>query len=38
VAMRSAAKAEVATPIEAGEQTISATVSVIWQFIPGTGR
>jgi uncharacterized protein YggE len=38
VAMRSAAKAEVATPIEAGEQTISATVSVIWQFIPGAGR
>jgi hypothetical protein len=30
--------AKVATPIEAGEQVISATVSVIWQFVPGTGR
>ena len=37
VAMR-AAKADVATPIEPGEQVISATVSVIWQFIPGSGR
>lgn len=36
--VRSVAKAEVATPIEPGEQVISATVSVIWQFIPGTGR
>ena len=38
VAMRSSAKMEVATPIEPGEQVISATVSVIWQFIPGSGR
>jgi|SRR5689334_10947722 len=37
VMMRSAAK-DVATPIEPGEQVISATVSVIWQFIPGSGR
>jgi uncharacterized protein YggE len=37
VAMRSMAKAD-ATPIEPGEQVISATVSVIWQFVPGTGR
>lgn len=38
VMMRSAAKADIATPIEPGEQVISATVSVIWQFIPGSGR
>lgn len=38
IMMRSAAKADVTTPIEPGEQVISATVSVIWQFIPGTGR
>jgi uncharacterized protein YggE len=38
VMMRGVAKAEVATPIEPGEQVISATVSVIWQFIPGPGR
>jgi uncharacterized protein len=38
VMMRSAAKADVATPIEPGEQVISANVSVIWQFIPGSGR
>lgn len=37
VAMRSAAKA-MDTPIEPGEQVISATVSVVWQFIPGSGR
>lgn len=37
VAMRSVAK-DAQTPIEPGEQTISATVSVIWQFIPGSGR
>ena len=36
--MRGMAKAEAATPIEPGEQVISATVSVIWQFVPGTGR
>ena len=35
VMMRSTAKADVATPIEPGEQVISATVSVIWQFVPG---
>ena len=33
-----AAKDAVQTPIEPGEQIISATVSVIWQFIPGSGR
>ena len=38
VAMRSAAKDAVQTPIEPGEQMISASVSVIWQFIPGPGR
>jgi uncharacterized protein YggE len=38
VMMRSAAKADVATPIEPGEQVISAMVSVIWQFLPGPGR
>jgi uncharacterized protein len=39
VAMRGmAAKEAVQTPIEPGEQIISATVSVIWQFIPGSGR
>src|SRR4051812_42604254 len=38
VMMRSVAKADVATPIEPGEQVISATVSVIWQFVPGPGR
>lgn len=37
VAMRSAAKA-MDTPIEPGEQVISATVSVVWQFVPGSGR
>jgi uncharacterized protein len=37
IAMRTASKA-IDTPIEPGEQVISATVSVIWQFIPGTGR
>jgi uncharacterized protein YggE len=36
--MRSAAKADAPTPIEPGEQVISANVSVIWQFIPGSGR
>jgi uncharacterized protein len=38
VMMRSAAKADVATPIEPGEQVVSASVSVIWQFVPGSGR
>jgi uncharacterized protein len=38
MAMRSVAKEAVQTPIEPGEQVISATVSVIWQFVPGTGR
>jgi uncharacterized protein YggE len=38
VGMRSMAKDAVQTPIEPGEQVISANVSVIWQFIPGTGR
>ena len=38
VMMRSTAKADVATPIEPGEQVISASVSVIWQFVPGPGR
>jgi uncharacterized protein YggE len=37
IAMRTASKA-IDTPIEPGEQVISATVSVIWQFIPGSGR
>ena len=37
VAMRATA-AKVDTPIEPGEQVISAMVSVIWQFIPGPGR
>jgi uncharacterized protein YggE len=37
VAMGGIAKAA-ATPIEPGEQVISANVSVIWQFIPGSGR
>src|SRR5262249_8014516 len=38
LAMRASAKVEMATPIEPGEQVISATVSVIWQFVPGSGR
>ena len=38
VAMRGMAKAAAPTPIEPGEQVISANVSVIWQFIPGSGR
>ena len=38
VMMRSAAKADVSTPIEPGEQVISASVSVIWQFVPGAVR
>lgn len=38
MAMRSVEKAQVQTPIEPGEQIISASVSVIWQFIPGPGR
>jgi uncharacterized protein len=38
VMMRGVAKADAATPIEPGEQVISAMVSVIWQFIPGPGR
>jgi len=39
MAMRGAsAKDAVQTPIEPGEQVISVTVSVIWQFIPGPGR
>ncbi len=37
VAMRTMAK-DAQTPIEPGEQVISANVSVIWQFIPGSGR
>jgi uncharacterized protein YggE len=36
MATRSMAKVE--SPIEPGEQTIMASVSVIWQFIPGPGR
>jgi uncharacterized protein YggE len=38
VAMRTMAKDAVQTPIEPGEQVISANVSVIWQFVPGSGR
>ena len=38
VMMRGAAKADMVTPIEPGEQVISATVSVTWQFNPGSGR
>lgn len=38
MAMRSVEKAQVQTPIEPGEQILSASVSVIWQFIPGSGR
>lgn len=38
MAMRSVEKAQVQTPIEPGEQILSASVSVIWQFIPGPGR
>ena len=38
MAMRSVAKEAIQTPIEPGEQVISANVSVIWQFVPGTGR
>lgn len=38
VAMRTSAKEMAQTPVEPGEQVISATVSVIWQFIPGSGR
>ena len=38
MAMATMAKERVQTPIEPGEQVISATVSVIWQFIPGSGR
>jgi uncharacterized protein YggE len=38
MAMRSVAKEAVQTPIEPGEQVISANVSVVWQFIPGPGR
>ena len=38
MAARGMAKAEVQTPIEPGEQIITASVSVIWQFIPGPGR
>lgn len=37
-ARMSVAKADVQTPIEPGEQTLSASVSVIWQFIPGGSR
>lgn len=37
-ARMTAAKADVQTPIEPGEQTLSASVSVIWQFIPGVSR
>lgn len=36
--MRAMAKEAAQTPIEPGEQVISASVSVVWQFIPGTGR
>jgi uncharacterized protein YggE len=38
MAMRGVAKAAAPTPIEPGEQVISANVSVIWQFVPGSGR
>jgi len=38
MAVRGMAKAEVQTPIEPGEQVLTASVSVIWQFIPGPGR
>ena len=38
MAMATMAKERTQTPIEPGEQTISAMVSVIWQFIPGAGR
>lgn len=33
-----AAKDRAQTPIQPGEQTISAAVTVVWQFVPGTGR
>jgi uncharacterized protein YggE len=37
--MAMSARAEkVQTPIEPGEQTISASVSAVWQFLPGPGR
>ena len=38
VAMRSTMAEKAQTPIEPGEQVISANVSAIWQFIPGSGR
>ena len=38
MAVRGMAEAKVQTPIEPGEQVLTANVSVIWQFIPGTGR
>lgn len=38
IATRAVAKEAMQTPIEPGEQVISANVSVIWQFIPGSGR
>ena len=33
-----AAKDRVQTPIQPGEQSITANVTVVWQFIPGSGR
>lgn len=38
MAMSSAKSDRAQTPIEPGEQIISANVSAIWQFIPGAGR
>lgn len=38
MAVMGVAKAEVQTPIEPGEQALSASVSATWQFIPGAGR
>lgn len=37
MALGAVAKDQAQTPIEPGEQTITAAVSVVWQFIPGPG-
>jgi uncharacterized protein YggE len=38
IAMKVEGMARAQTPIEPGEQVITATVSAVWQFIPGSGR
>jgi uncharacterized protein len=38
IGMAAAAKDRAQTPIQPGEQSISANVMAVWQFIPGTGR